>query len=206
MPKKEQLKTLSQIMLDTGTDKNADGHDYASTYQVLFDPLRKMPINVVELGVYQGASLKAWSRYFTNAHSMIIGVDIDTAQYVAPPEEERDERVHVWAYDVTSPQLADRLQLIGPLSVVIDDASHQVAQQSETFKLLWPLVSPGGFYVIEDLHTWWWERANPASAPAFAHELVDTVIGKGRQRFEDYGTDVHAVHVYGSLMVLQKKF
>ena len=36
--------------------------------------------------------------------------------------------------------------------MVVDDASHQPAQTTRTFELLWPLVAPGGYYVIED--TW----------------------------------------------------
>jgi len=32
----------------------------------------------------------------------------------------------------------------------VDDASHDGKLTAETFRLLWPLVAPGGFYVVED--------------------------------------------------------
>ncbi len=34
--------------------------------------------------------------------------------------------------------------------LIIDDASHNGVKTMTSFGLLWPLVSPGGFYVIED--------------------------------------------------------
>ncbi len=34
--------------------------------------------------------------------------------------------------------------------LVVDDASHDGKLTAATFGLLWPLVAPGGFYVVED--------------------------------------------------------
>lgn len=34
--------------------------------------------------------------------------------------------------------------------LIVDDASHDGVLTRRTWELLWPLVRPGGFYVIED--------------------------------------------------------
>jgi len=44
-----------------------------------------------------------------------------------------------------------------PLDVVIDDASHLLEPTRASFETLFPLVRPGGLYVIED---WSWEHRN----------------------------------------------
>lgn len=43
--------------------------------------------------------------------------------------------------------------LRGQLDLVIDDASHQYAPTKASFEALFPLIRPGGLYVIED---WSW--------------------------------------------------
>ena len=40
--------------------------------------------------------------------------------------------------------------------LIVDDASHDGALTAATFGLLWPLIRPGGWYVIED-----WQVALP---------------------------------------------
>ena len=39
--------------------------------------------------------------------------------------------------------------------VILDDGSHKVDEQLATLAALFPLVRPGGFYVIEDLGSSW---------------------------------------------------
>src|SRR6185436_21011315 len=41
-----------------------------------------------------------------------------------------------------------------PLDLVIDDASHSLAPTRDSFEALFPLVRPGGRFLIED---WHWE-------------------------------------------------
>ena len=70
--------------------------------------------------------------------------------------------------------------------LIIDDASHRGALTQTTFGLLWPLVAPGGFYVIEDWFigspcwpsTGFWGGAPAGSAAVAASydpELLRTV-------------------------------
>ena len=47
--------------------------------------------------------------------------------------------------------LPGRLAAVAPgWDLIVDDARHDGPKTAATFALLWPLVSPGGYYVIED--------------------------------------------------------
>jgi hypothetical protein len=52
-------------------------------------------------------------------------------------------------------RLRDRL---GTVDLVIDDDGHTMGQQIATLEELWPAVRDGGLYVVEDLHTSYWEE------------------------------------------------
>lgn len=42
--------------------------------------------------------------------------------------------------------------LQGQVDVIIDDGLHRMKPVSETFINLWPLLSPTGIYLLEDIH------------------------------------------------------
>jgi hypothetical protein len=45
---------------------------------------------------------------------------------------------------------------MGGVDIVLDDGSHQTKHQIESFKILFPEMSEGGLYMVEDLHTSYW--------------------------------------------------
>lgn len=94
---------------------------------------------VCEVGVYHGDSLRLWQQLFP--YGEVTGVDNDPAA-VWPDGTRR-----VIA-DVRDPGLAGILG--GPFDLVVDDGCHLGSVARKTFDDLWPLVAPGGYYVIED--------------------------------------------------------
>ena len=120
-------------------------------------------VSVLEIGIWQGESLRMWQALFPLAK--VTGVDYQTEDRVWPPGT-----VQVISPQ-DSPALPGLLEQAGvlPLDLVVDDASHQPAQTARTFELLWPLVSPGGYYVVEDT---WFSDEFSASVAALAR-LVD---------------------------------
>lgn len=121
-----------------GTDKISQG--YLDTYEAIADEIH--PQRVCEVGVWQGESLRLWRAMFPDA--IIAGVDADP-RCVWP-----DGTVRIrCAQD--DPSLPGQLTAISPdWDLIIDDASHEGVMTRRTFDLLWPLVTPGGFYVVED--------------------------------------------------------
>ena len=202
MAKQKTLRTLDQIMLGTGTDKASTGHGYSKIYDELFTPWRLRPLTFLELGVWEGASLRAWAEYFTSDAARIIGVDNDLGRYNAM----EDERVTAMPVQLDSQAGLDVLvaAIATPIDIVVDDASHGAFQQHISWNNLWPRVVPGGLYVIEDLHTYFWKHSNPATAKDWLHGLADSALGMGAEP-RDNAHEVEAITFRASMCIMQKR-
>lgn len=74
--------TARQLARKHRTDKAAKdhtfrGYSYLDVYERYFRPLKRRPINLLEIGVKEGRSLRLWKAYFPKAK--IYGLDIDPA-------------------------------------------------------------------------------------------------------------------------------
>lgn len=151
-----------------GTDKWG-GHWYARHYQTHFAPLRRRRLRILEIGVggfddprRGGESLRMWKAYFPNAS--ICGLDVaDKSAH----QESRIKTVVGSQDDEAFLQRLSREQ--GPFDIVIDDGSHFNAHVIRSFQILFPLLSDGGLYVVEDTQTAYWQDfggAPPGDATA----------------------------------------
>ena len=102
-----------------------------------------------------GASLRMWRDYFPNAQ--IVGCDILESVLFT---ENRITTFQTDQSDPTSLQtLLTNVQTIHQYAdLIIDDGSHEVEHMIISFKELWPLVKPGGLYIIEDIRLPFIER------------------------------------------------
>ena len=153
---------LAALFASHGSDKDRNG--YSSLYNALFLPLKDSPATLLEIGIgtmlpgnssmkgytpdsYKpGASLRAWRDFFPNGE--IHGMDIQPDCMFSEPritthmcDSTDDDVCGGWMR--TYPELA--------FDIVVDDASHWDVHQLATLENLFPLVKPGGFYVIEDV-------------------------------------------------------
>lgn len=138
---------LDEIGSNFGTDKATAGHGYLVFYERFLAPLRHKPVKVLEIGVFGGASLRMWREYFPRGR--IVGADISIAA-----KEHSSERIDIEIADQSD--VADLIRIgvkHGPFDVVIDDGSHVWSHQITSLQYLYPFVQPGGFYILEDLHT-----------------------------------------------------
>lgn len=124
------------------TDKFSLG--YWPVYVELLRNVPKIPLApaILEIGVHKGGSLKMWKDMYPSG--VIVGVDKDVPENVAelPPVIKSDQ---------ADPELPDSACFFaGFWDLIIDDASHMGSLSAKTFELLWPLVAPGGWYVLED--------------------------------------------------------
>jgi demethylmacrocin O-methyltransferase len=105
--------------------------------------LRDKPINLLEIGIWEGSSLKMWAEYFSVG--TITGFDIDEK-----PQYESD-KVNTFKGDQNNPfDLEDVNTAYGKFDIVVDDGSHECHHMIQSFKTLFPLLKQGGFYCIED--------------------------------------------------------
>ena len=133
--------------LASKTDKGPHDHNFVEVYERFFFQFMHKPIRILEIGIYEGASLELWYKYFTQA--TIFGIDLSTkAEY-------DNDRVTTFIADQS--KRANLQRFIdthgGDFDIIIDDGGHYMNQQQISFGFLFPFVKPGGYYVIEDLHT-----------------------------------------------------
>jgi SAM-dependent methyltransferase len=174
------MNTLDTIALAVGTDKSSAGHGYTAVYGPLLEHLRELGnVRLLEIGVWEGASLAMWAEWLPMAD--IVGVDIDLSRCRVA----ESDRVKLRQGDTLDPEfLASLVAEFGTFDVVIDDGAHLVGHHRAAFDALWPAVKPGGLYIIEDLHTYWWEQANAPGAESWLLVLAREAMGQGAQRWE----------------------
>lgn len=148
--------SLEELMYRYGTDQSKDDHKYTDVFAMLFDHIRWDVRNVTEIGVAFGRGLKAWHDYFTSA--TIHGLDIfeEGARWVMQVQQKLScfRRAHIYMADSANEASVARLGLeLGSMDVIIDDGDHQLGTQQRTLEVMWPLLRPGGLYVIEDVES-----------------------------------------------------
>lgn len=127
------------------------------------------PQNIFELGLWDGGSLAFWFECFQPKKH--VGIDLlqrGDSEYFRRYISSRGLSARLKTYWDTNQADAPKLRSIvnrefdGPLDLVIDDASHFYQPTKSSFECLFPLLRPGGLYLIED---WAWEHWKDFSSP-----------------------------------------
>lgn len=127
------------------TDKCSDDHNYLKKYEFFFNKFRNQEINVLELGVLRGSSIRTLSQYFTNAKVIGVDIDVECTKYA-------NDNIEIQIRDLSKTEEINQLLKINP-SVIIDDASHIWSHQINALNILYPSLKSGGIYIMEDLET-----------------------------------------------------
>jgi hypothetical protein len=126
---------------------------YFPAYEAHFSRYVNRPMLFLEIGSGRGGSAQMWKRYL-GPHAQIVSIDIN-------PECTKFEEDQI-AFRIGSQSdtafLATVLEEFGTPDVVLDDGSHQMADVVATFRYLYPRTAPAGVYLVEDLHTAYWDE------------------------------------------------
>ncbi len=150
---KQSLNDIWKLLADAGyeTDKNSV-HSYIPIYEELFRPYREKEINFLEIGLFQGNSLRLWEKYFTNGN--IHGIDCSETPHggmadLRPMIAEGTHNIHIM--DGTSETDIERVFGDMKFDIVLDDSSHDLSAQLQTVRIFKNRLSENGMIVIEDL-------------------------------------------------------
>jgi hypothetical protein len=198
-----RMESLDEIALRHGTDKASNKNAFTHIYERLIEPLRNEPIRLLEIGVLRGASLRMWEDYL--AEASIIGVDRNptTADCAS-------DRVQiVIAEQADDDAIRGIAEERGPFDVVIDDGSHIPAHQISTLAALWPALTRGGIYIIEDIHSSYFPRwdggfRKPGSFIEYLKDRIDDLNSYWHQR-PPLVPGLASMQLYPSLAILLKE-
>lgn len=150
----------------TPTDK-IRSHAYHYLYNRYLPHARLHDLNILEIGLGcnmeygAGASLKLWRALLPCANISFIDYDAACAgKYKVQIEAEGGGRLYIGSQD--DPKLlADIVadgKAAGGFDMIVDDGSHNVKHIFVTLNALWPVLKPGGVYIIEDLDEHWFVK------------------------------------------------
>jgi SAM-dependent methyltransferase len=180
---------------------------YFPIYERHFARFVDRPVVLIEIGCGEGGSLQLWKQYL-GPHARIVGLDIrpDCAALAEDQIEVRigdqcDERF-----------LRDVVDEFGPPDVVLDDGSHYMAHIAASFRCLYPLVDRGGVYMVEDLHTAYWDEFGgglhrEGSFIEHCKGLVDELNAehsRGALAETEFSRTTLSMHFYDSVVVFEK--
>lgn len=171
---------------------------YFSVYDGEFAHLRGTDCRLLEIGVYKGASLQLWKRYF-GAASTIVGVDVD-AGCAAHADEAQGIHVRIGSQADTA-FLQSVVEEFGPFDLVIDDGSHCSSHQIASFNALFGGgLKQGGLYFVEDLEcVYWGHRTGQLDQPVSSMDFFKMLVDMQHQVFRDRRYEDFALHVPGHL-------
>ena len=111
------------------------------------------PVLFLEIGTGNGGSALMWKRYF-GPMARIVTLDIEDRRHI------EEEQIFVRTGDQGDPSFLTKvIEEFGAPDIVFDDGSHLMKHVNASFDVLYPLMSPNGIYLVEDMSTAYWPEA-----------------------------------------------
>jgi hypothetical protein len=183
---------------------------YFEIYDRYLSRFRGTAVHLLEIGVYHGGSLLMWKQYFGN-QAKLFGLDINP-----DCRQLEEDQIKILIGDQSDRQFLESLKAQLPrIDVLIDDGSHTMKGQINTFEVLFPHISPTGVYICEDLHTSYWMDYGGGVRKSgtfieYTKNFVDQIHAwhsedQKRLPVSDFTRSAYALHYYDSMLVIEKR-
>jgi hypothetical protein len=138
-----EKNNLNDYSYTHGTDKDTVHCYVSSFYEEAFAKYKNLKINMLEIGIFKGASLKLWSEYFDEAN--ILGVDI--LDQVLPQFRELKNVDLMFDNAYSQTFLNDDRKF----NILIDDGPHTLESQLIFLNKYLPKMDKDSILIIEDV-------------------------------------------------------
>ena len=180
---------------------------YFPAYEAHFGRFINRPLTFLEIGCGRGGSAQMWKRYF-GPHAQIVGIDVN-------PECKEFEEDQIAIRIGSQSDLAfleSVLAEFGTPDIVLDDGSHQSSDVVDTFRFLYPRTSGHGVYMVEDLHTAYWEEyggglRREGTFIELSKRLIDELNADWTRDAlapTDFTRSTLSMHLYDSLIAFER--
>lgn len=168
----------------------------------------RRPMRVLELGSAHGGALQLWRRYF-GPEAAIWGIDVNPSSLIDEPG------LNIRIGSQADPEfLRSVVTEMGGVDLVIDDGSHVAKHQEVSLEVLFPLLSDGGLYVVEDTHTsYWWDyggryrsrRSFLAQTKSLIDDMHGWYHGQGQSSPLEAQRWIPKLTIYDSMVFIKKE-
>jgi hypothetical protein len=205
---------MCDLARECGTDK--EQHGYTKVYHDIMIDNKYDNIDILEIGIYFGNSLKLWNRFFTNGKVYAIdngGVFHQNYNY-NKYEATNGSFAHM-ENDNVKCHLASQKNWMeintafnyfncNMFDYIIDDGSHFQEDQQVSLGLLFPQVKSGGYYIIEDvvdykdlLNGSWWDQKREDCTDSTDY-VISKYLSDGVLK-SDYITDDQITYILSNI-------
>lgn len=165
------IETLDELSIKYETDKSSKFHNYCTEYDFFLNRFRDKKINLLEIGVGSGGSIKMWLDYFRHPDTEIIGLDLNEN-----PNIINSRYKHIMGNQIDTSIFND----LNGFDIIIDDGSHFGEHQVITFEMLFNKVKSGGLYIVEDVATSYWPHLfGNINFVTYSQQYIDDVNYNG---------------------------
>ena len=177
-------------------------------YSNYFNDYKDKEINILEIGVYKGESLKIWREYFSKAK--ICGIDINEIKF-------KIDGVDIIKADQTRVKdLTSICKKYKSFDIIIDDGGHHSNQITTSLNFLFDYLNDNGLYVIEDLQTSYFPRfggsrfnlTRKKTSMNFVKSITDSVNYEQNDRpfyeTKKFDGQVKFVHFFQNVTIIKK--
>jgi hypothetical protein len=177
--------SLSQIVDNNRTDKNTV-HSYLELYQKLLINKKETAKNVLEVGIYNGGSIKLWNDFFVNA--TIYGLDIMHINNVWDGIKNNNKIIlhtSVNAYDENFFN-NNFLNKNVRFDFMLDDGPHTLQSMKDFIRLYSKVMTDDGILIIEDVQDWNWIKILENEVPDNLKKFIKTYdLRPNKNRYDD---------------------
>lgn len=172
------LKKYEHLNVDT--DKNTT-HGYVDYfYNQEFKRFKNKKISLCEIGIYFGASLSLWDKYFTDAK--ILGID-NQNMILEKYYPDYSDNVNYVFYDAYDKNFAESLK---NFDIIIDDGPHTLESQKLFIKYYLPKLNDNGILIIEDIQDYSWFDELIKETPEEYRKNIDCIdLRNIKSRYDD---------------------
>jgi hypothetical protein len=159
---------------------------------------------ILEIGVRGGGSIEMWNHYF-GGECTIVGIDVDARCQVF---EKEFDNVHIFIGDQADRNFMRSVveEMGGKVDVVLDDGGHWMHQQINSFESVFPFITEGGVYLIEDTQSSNFPQFNNGTTPT----LIEYMLAKcteinGTIPMGETNKDTWGICFHDNVIALQKR-
>lgn len=137
------------------------------------------PRSILELGIFEGGSYVLLDKLFKPRRMAGVDISRDPVEALCHYVADKEGRFAHFSTSQSDGEVLEHIvrnELANELDLVVDDASHTYEQTKASFEILFPLLQPGGIYLIED---WSWAhmpRYQSADAPFSKRHALSNLL------------------------------
>jgi hypothetical protein len=177
--------SLEDIVDNSRTDKNT-AHSYLPLYQQLLFGKKETAKNILEIGIYNGGSIKLWNDFFINA--TIYGLDIMNIDNVWDGIKNKDKIILYTSTDAYNADffITNFVDKNIKFDFILDDGPHSLDSMIQFIKLYSQVMSDDGILIIEDVQSWDWINILINECPEHLKQFIKVYdLRQIKNRYDD---------------------